>query len=280
MAGAYLSSIICISLVLMLIGLATLLLTNARSVSDYFKENLLVSVVLKPEVSDEQGADYADELSGRPYVVRAAFIDREQGTKELESLLGQDFLSVFDSSPVPVSVDLNLQAEYVSADSLEMVTDWLMQDPLVEDVQCQQGLVEALNANMHKISLVIVVFIALLLFISLILINNVVRLNVFAKRFSISTMKLVGATRSFIRKPFLQRAAVQGIASALIAIGALAGILYWLRSAMPQLLEIVRPEVIAFTGAVVLVSGLLICVVGTFFDVNKLLTMSKSELYG
>ena len=188
MAGAYLSSIICISLVLMLIGLATLLLTNARSVSDYFKENLLVSVVLKPEVSDEQGADYADELSGRPYVVRAAFIDREQGTKELESLLGQDFLSVFDSSPVPVSVDLNLQAEYVSADSLEMVTDWLMQDPLVEDVQCQQGLVEALNANMHKISLVIVVFIALLLFISLILINNVVRLNVFAKRFSISTM--------------------------------------------------------------------------------------------
>lgn len=280
MVGAYISSILSISLVLILVGVAALLLMNAKSVADYFKENLLVSVILKPEVVDEDGAEYAAELQKRPYVLTSKYVDREQGTKELESLLGEDFLAVFEDSPVPVSVELNLKAQYVAPDSLAMVTSLLLKDELVEDVKCQQGLVEALDANMHKISLILLVAIVVLLFISLILINNVVRLHVFAKRFSISTMKLVGATRSFIRRPFIKRAVLQGFAAAVLAIVVLSGLLYWLNTSLPQLFDIVQLDMFIKAGAVVMAVGILICVIGTFFDVNKLLSMSKSELYG
>lgn len=280
MVGAYVSSILSISLVLILVGTATLLLMNAKSVSDYFKENLLVSVILKSDVTEEEGARYAEELRKRPYVLSSKYIDQEQGTRELEALLGEDFLAVFEESPVPTSVELNLKAEYVAPDSLAVVTELLGEDEPVEDVKCQQGLVEALDSNMKKVSLILLIAVAALLFISLILINNVVRLHVFAKRFSISTMKLVGATHSFICRPFLKRAVLQGFMAALLAILALAGLLYWLNSALPQLLAIVQVEMFVKAGGVVLASGLVICVVGTYFYVNKLLSMSKNELYG
>lgn len=278
--GAYVSSILSISLVLTLVGISALLLLNTGTVSDYLKENLVVSVILKDDVSEEQGAEYAQELASRPYVVKSTFVDREQGTEELETMLGEDFLSVFETSPVPISIDLNIKAEYMASDSLSAIRDSLSKEKPVEDVVCQQGLIEALSSNMHTLSLVLLIGIAVLMFISLILINNVVRLHVFAKRFSISTMKLVGATRSFIRRPFIGRAALQGFAAALIAIGIIAGLLYWMNSSLPQVFAIMRPEVFAEAGAIVLGAGVLICVVGTFFDVNKLLSMSKNELYG
>lgn len=278
--GAYVSSILSISLVLTLVGISALLLLNTGTVSDYLKENLVVSVILKDDVSEEQGSEYALELADRPYVVKASFIDREQGTEELESMLGEDFLSVFETSPVPISVDLNIKAEYMASDSLNVIREAISKEKPVEEVVCQQGLIEALSSNMHTISLVLLIGIAVLLFISLILINNVVRLHVFAKRFSISTMKLVGATRSFIRRPFIGRAALQGFAAALIAIGIIAVLLYWMHSSLPQVFAIMRPRVFAEAGAIVLGAGVLICVVGTFFDVNKLLSMSKNELYG
>jgi cell division transport system permease protein len=273
------SSVISISLVLLLVGVAALLLINARAVSDYFKENMEVSVVMRPAVSDEEAVAFMEELGKEEFVNSSEFVSREQGEREMIELLGEDFMDVLDSSPIPPSISLTLRASHVSSDSLEVVRAQIMEDPLVEEVSYQEGLVDALNANFTRISAVLAIFIALLLFISYVLINNTVRLNVFARRFTIHTMKLVGATRSFIRAPFLGKAAVQGMLSAVLANAALVGLLYALKDRFGQLFEAFKPEVLIIVACIVLAAGVLICVVSTFFVVNKLVALEKDELY-
>jgi cell division transport system permease protein len=170
-------------------------------------------------------------------------------------------------------------ADYVSADSLDVVNERIMASPLVDEVVYQRSLVDALNANLSKISIVISILIALLLFISFVLINNTVRLNVFARRFTIHTMKLVGATRSFIRAPFLVQSAFQGVFAAFISIIALIGMLFIMRSEFAQLFEIFRLDLLMIVMGIVLFSGVAICLTSTWFVVNKLLSLSKDELY-
>lgn len=279
LVNAYLSSIISISLVLLLIGIAALLVVNAGSVSDYFKETLQVSVLMKPEVSEAQAEEYSGTLASLPYIKTRKVISREQGTQELKAMLGEDFLSVFESSPVPVSVELTLEAEYVSSDSLAVIIPALGKSELVDEVSCQQSLVDALNANLARISLVLGIFIILLLFISYVLINNTVRINVFNRRFTIHTMQLVGATRGFIRKPFVKGAVWQGIISGCIADGALVGIMFAIKKSFATLFEVFRMRLIVSVLAIVLVCGVVICVVSTVVVVNKLVDSSKDELY-
>ncbi|MBO5500302.1 MAG: ABC transporter permease [Bacteroidales bacterium] len=277
--NAYLSSVISISLVLLLVGVASMLLVNAKSVSDYFKENMQVSVLMKQNVSDEAALGFKDELDGERYIKSTVFVSREQGQRELAAQLGEDFLDVFETSPIPVSVDVTLDARYVSADSLEMVRTEISASPLVDEVVYQRSLVDALNANLSRISLILGVFIALLLFISFVLINNTVRLNVFARRFTIHTMKLVGATRSFIRAPFLVQSAFQGLFSAFIAIIILVGLMFLMRSSFAQLFEIFRLELLLIVIGIVIAAGLIICLASTYFVVNKLISLRKDELY-
>lgn len=277
--NAYLSSVISISLVLLLVGVASMLLVNAKSVSDYFKENMQVSVLMKQNVSDEAALGFKDELDGERYIKSTVFVSREQGQRELAAQLGEDFLDVFETSPIPVSVDATLDARYVSADSLEMVRTEISASPLVDEVVYQRSLVDALNANLSRISLILGVFIALLLFISFVLINNTVRLNVFARRFTIHTMKLVGATRSFIRAPFLVQSAFQGLFSAFIAIIILVGLMFLMRSSFAQLFEIFRLELLLIVIGIVIAAGLIICLASTYFVVNKLISLRKDELY-
>ena len=277
--NAYLSSVISISLVLLLVGVASMLLVNAKSVSDYFKENMQVSVLMKQNVSDEAALGFKDELDGERYIKSTVFVSREQGQRELAAQLGEDFLDVFETSPIPVSVDVTLDARYVSADSLEMVRTEISASPLVDEVVYQRSLVDALNANLSGISLILGVFIALLLFISFVLINNTVRLNVFARRFTIHTMKLVGATRSFIRAPFLVQSAFQGLFSAFIAIIILVGLMFLMRSSFAQLFEIFRLELLLIVIGIVIAAGLIICLASTYFVVNKLISLRKDELY-
>ena len=279
LANAYLSSVISISLVLLLVGIAALLLMNARSVSDYFKENMEVSVVMRPTVSEEDALAFMEELAEEEFVNSSEFVSKEQGELEMIELLGEDFMDILDSSPIPASISLTLHASHVSSDSLEVVKAKIMEEPLVEEVSYQKGLVDALNANFTRISAVLAVFIVLLLFISYVLINNTVRLNVFARRFTIHTMKLVGATRAFIRAPFLGRAAVQGLISALLANAALVGLLYALKDKLGQLFEAFSPGVLVIVACIVLAAGVLICVVSTFFVVNRLVALEKDELY-
>ena len=277
--GAWVSTVISISLVLLLVGVASILLLNARSVSDYFKENLQVSVLMKQDVTEEQALAYQSSLAGIPGVKATTFISREQGIEEMAQMLGRDFLDVFSTAPVPVSIDVNLEAAYVSPDSLEVVKTALSASPLVDEVVYQSSLVEALNANLQKIGLVLGVLILLLLFISFVLIGNMVRLNVFSRRFTIHTMQLVGATRGFIRAPFIGQSALQGLFAALVAILLLVGGLFILRKEFVQLFEIFRLDTLLATMGIVIVSGVLICVVSTWIVVGRLVRFDRDQLY-
>lgn len=279
LANAYLSSIISISLVLLLVGLASMLLVNAKSVSDYFKENMQVSVMMKQNVSEDAALSFKTRLDKERYIKSSLFVSKEQGRREMADLLGDDFLDVFETSPIPVSIDVTLNADYVSADSLEVVRAEIAKSPLVDEVVYQRSLVDALNANLSRISLILAVFIGLLLFISFVLINNTVRLNVFARRFTIHTMKLVGATKSFIRAPFLVQSAFQGVFAAVISIIVLVGVLFFVKSEFEQLFEVFRLELLLLVVGIVIVSGLVICVVSTYFVVGKLVSLKKDELY-
>ena len=279
LVGAWLSTVISISLVLLLVGVAVLLVVNAGSVSDYFKENMQVSVLMKQEVGEDEAMEYVSELDALPFIKSTKFVSREQGTKEMAELLGEDFLSVFETAPIPVSVDVTLRADYVSSDSLQVVTKEIRKSPLVDEVVYQQSLVDKLNTNLRKISAILAVFIALLLFISFVLINNTVRLNVFSRRFTIHTMKLVGATKSFIRAPFLVQAVFQGLFSALLATGMLIGILFFVRSEFAQLFEVFRLDLLLIVIGVVVLTGVVICTVSTALVVGHLVSLSKDELY-
>lgn len=277
--NAYLSSVISISLVLLLTGIAALLAVNARSVSRYLKENMHVSVLLKDEATDAQAQAWAASLGALPYVHNARVITREEGAEELKDMLGEDFLDVFETSPVPVSVDVTLEAEYVHPDSLALVTRGLSQSPLVDEVETQQTVVEALTSNLARISIVLGVFILLLLFISFVLINNTVRVSVFARRFTIHTMKLVGATRGFIRAPFVRAAVLQGLVSSVLAVGMLWALLEAARRSFPELASLVDLKQLLLVCGIVVVAGVLLCVVSTALVVNRLVAASKDDLY-
>lgn len=279
LANAYLSSVISISLVLLLVGVASMLLVNAKSVSDYFKENMQISIMMKQEVSEEDAEAYMKKLEKEVFIKSMDFVAKEEGRQEMAQMLGDDFLDVFEVSPIPASINLTLNAAYVSSDSLELVKGRISKSSLVDEVVYQTSLVDALNANLSRISLILAVFIGLMLFISFVLINNTVRLNVFARRFTIHTMKLVGATRSFIRAPFLVSAVFQGLFSAFIAILVLVGLLYFVRSEFAQLFEIFRLELLLLVMGIVIVSGVVICLLSTWFVVNKLVSLKKDELY-
>ena len=279
LANAYLSSIISISLVLLLVGMASMLLVNAKSVSDYFKENMKVSVMMKQTVSEESAMKFKTKLDKERYIKSSVYVSKEQGMSEMAQMLGDDVLDVFEVSPIPASIDITLNADYVSADSLEMVKQDIGKSSLVDEVIYQRSLVDALNANLSRISLILAIFISLLLFISFVLINNTVRLNVFARRFTIHTMKLVGATKSFIRAPFLIQAVFQGMFSAVVAIVVLVGMMFFVRSEFQQLFEIFRAELLLLVMGIVMAAGVIICVVSTYFVVGKLISLKKDELY-
>jgi cell division transport system permease protein len=234
---------------------------------------------MKQDVTEEQALAYQSTLADMPGVKATTFISREQGIEEMDQMLGRDFLDVFSTAPVPVSIDVNLEAAYVSPDSLAVVREALSASPLVDEVVYQTSLVEALNANLQKIGLVLGVLILLLLFISFVLIGNMVRLNVFSRRFTIHTMQLVGATRGFIRAPFIGQSALQGLFAALVAILMLVGGLFILRKEFVQLFEIFRLDTLLATMAIVIVSGVLICVVSTWIVVGRLVRFDRDQLY-
>ena len=276
LVSAWISTVISLSLVLFLVAL---LLVNARAVGNYFKENLQVSVLLKQQVTEEQALKYESTVAALPGVRTTHYVSREQGVEEMAKMLGQDFLDVFETAPVPISIDVNLEAEYVSSDSLAVMKAALAESPLVEEVVYQTSLVDALNQNLRRISLGIVIMVALLLFISFVLIANTVRLDLFSRRFTIHTMHLVGATKAYIRAPFMGRAALQGLFAALLAIILLIGGMYVLRDEFPQLFLIFSVEALLQVMAVMVGTGVIICMVSTFVMVGRLVGYDRDKLY-
>ena len=277
--NAYLSSVISISLVLLLTGVAALLAVNARGVSRYLKENMHVSVLLKDEATEAQAQAWAASLTGRPYVHSARVITREEGAEELKGMLGEDFLDVFEEVAIPLSCEVTLEPGYVSTDSLDRVGARISAFPEVESVNYPAAFVDKLNDNLGKIGLVLALLIAASLFISFVLIGNTVRINVFNRRFTIHTMKLVGATCGFIRAPFVRAAVLQGLCSSLLAVGMLWALLEAVRRSFPELVAIVDLRQLLLVCGIVVAVGVLLCVVSTALVVNRLVAASKDDLY-
>lgn len=276
---SYFSSVISISLVLFLVGMVGVLIVNARSVSNYFKENITVSAILSVEADEADASGLADKLEATGYVRGVRIITKEEGVEDMKEILGDDFMDVFEVNPIPVSLELQISADYISTDSLAVIEEALYAYPVVDDVIYQQSLVELLNANLERIGLVAGIFVLLLLFISVVLINNTVRLNVYAKRFTIHTMRLVGATKGFIARPFVGQAFFQGLISGAIADVFILGALYLIRNEFYQLFSLFDAMLLGGVMAAVMMLGILICMISTSAGVRSLISLNRSELY-
>lgn len=276
---SYVTSVVSISLVLILVAAAAILVANANNIARYFKENMTVSVILKQSTSEKEARALEKDLSKKSYVKESRYVSKEEGAKEMEALLGADFLDVFESSPIPISIDLKLDGDVITRDSLNYIKGNIQKSRFVEEVVYQETLVEALNANLHKIGLIVGAVILILLFISFALISNTVRLNIYARRFTIHTMSLVGAKRSFIARPFVKQAVLEGAASGLLASAVMFGIVAYVKSSSPLLENVIRTDLeVAVLGLTVLL-GILICVISTFIVVRRVAYISKDDLY-
>lgn len=279
LARSYLSSVISISLVLLLVGAVCFIAANARRVSDYFKENAIVSVILKEEVTEAQALEFEKQLSSFDFVKSTEFISKERGYEEMKRLLGDDFLDVFEVNPIPFSIDIHIRGEHFDLDSLAAIrTRFSAMDP-VREVTYQESLVEMLNSNLNRAGIAVAVVIALLLFISIVLIGNTVRLNVYSKRFTIHTMRMVGASRRYIRRPFMWQALIQGAAAGIIADLLLWGVLRYSERQVGDIFAIFDPQLTAIIYLLVPICGMFICSVAAYFVVNKLTYLSNDDLY-
>lgn len=276
---SYITSVVSISLVLILVAAAAIFAANAKNIARYFKENMTVSVILKQSTSEKEARQFAKELSKKEYVKESRYISKEQGAKEMEALLGADFLNVFESSPIPISVDLKLDGSVITKDSLNYIKTNIEKSRYVEEVVYQETLVEALNANLNRISIVVGVVILILLFISFALISNTVRLNIYARRFTIHTMSLVGARRSFIARPFVLQAVIEGAAAGVLAGIVMYCITAYLKSSSPLMSELIRTDVEVVVLGLTMLLGVAICVLSTLIVVRRVAYISKDDLY-
>lgn len=276
---SYITSVISISLVLTLIGSAVIFWTNAGRIASFFKENVAVTLILADGLDEPSGKAFADSLRVSGCIKKTDYISAERGARELEDLLGKDFLSVFETTPIPSSVEVYLNGDSLSTEYLSSFSARMEEDSRVGEVVYQKSLVEALNANLRKITLVLTVVIAILLAISFALINNTVRLNIFARRFTIHTMKMVGAGNSFIRRPFVRQALLQGLVSGLLAASVIAFGVWYVSTESPLLFSLFDIKVVATALCGTVLLGMAICSISAFFVAGRIACSSKDELY-
>lgn len=280
LAGSYLSSVLSISLVLLLVGAAAFLAFNASAVGAYFREHIHVTVILKKDTPARQAVAYQRQIENEKFVKSTHYVSVQEGEMELREMLGEDFLDVFETSPVPSSVEVTVHAEYMNEDSLLVVHKRLSDSPIVEEVDCRAPLVESIGSSMRKAGLVLLPVLLLLGFISAVLIANTVRLNLYANRFTIHTMQLVGASRSFIARPYVRRSVVQGLIGALIALGLLALGVFLVWKSHPDIYEIFSVTAFAGTAVTVIACGVLLCRISSRAVVGKIVRLDNDELYG
>ncbi|MDR2801837.1 MAG: ABC transporter permease [Prevotellaceae bacterium] len=277
--SSYVSAVISISLVLFLLGSAGILLLNAHRLSIFFKENLSLSVILDEHTNEADAAWVRKQLDAAPFVRQTKYISKEQAAEEMKQLLGADFMAAFNYNPLPVSIEAKLTAAYADADSVASIEKQLQAIPHIREVSYQRSLIDLINQNINKIGLVMLVFVTLLLFISMVLINNTIRLSIHARRFLINTMSLVGATRAFIRRPFLLRSLLQGVIAGIIAVLLITGVVYVLQNEFGELLGFVDARVVGVLFAAILLLGMLMSWVSTYFSVTRFLRINNDDLY-
>ena len=267
------------SMVLILLGMVIFSVLLGRNLSSYMKQNLVVTMMLEQDMTEPEAKLICKRLQARPYVNNLQYVSKEQALREGIKELGTDPTEFAGVNPFLSSVDITLKADYANNDSLAWISKELKALPKVGEVSYQKDLIEQVNASLAKISMVLLVLAALLTFISFSLINNTVRLGIYARRFSIHTMKLVGASWGFIRKPFVSSTVLVGVIAAVLADAFLAGCVYLLYLNEPGILSVVSWEDLAITGASVFFFGIVITAICALVSVNKFLRMKASELY-
>lgn len=276
---SFVSTIISISLVLFLMGLLGLIVINAKKISEHVKENIGLSLYLNEEVNDAQLKKLQELIASKPYTNRIEYIDKDQAAEMLKKDLGEDFVDFLGYNPLSASIDVYLNADYAEEENIETIATELKRLRNVKEVIYQKDLLAEVNANIRKIGIVILGFSILLLVVVVALINNTIRLAIYSKRFLIKTMQLVGATSSFIRRPFVGRGILNGIISGVIASLLLLGVIFSIRQNLPEFLELQNFNIYLILFSSVIVLGILISWISTSLAVRKFLRIQSGDLY-
>jgi cell division transport system permease protein len=262
-----------------MLGVLGLIVLHAQKLSNHVKENIGIRVIMKDDSREAAILQLQKYLDATSYTKSTEYITKEKAAEELKAELGEDFIDFLGFNPLPSSIDLRLNAEYANIESIGAIEKELLENKNVKEIYYQKSLVQAINQNVQKIGILLLGFSLLLLVIAIALINNTIRLSVYSKRFIIKSMLLVGATQSFIRRPFLIKGVVQGIYSAIIALILIGFILYFAQLELPELIDFQDTNLFIILIALVVVSGIMITWLSTYAALRKFLNMKTDDLY-
>ncbi len=276
---SYVTLVVSVSLVLFLLGILGMVLINARQLSDYFRESLSFTIMIKEDAREADIKMLQKEFDAKPYVKKTEYVSKDEAAVKLRDELGEDFLDFLGYNPLMPTIDVYLQAEYTHPDSVIKLEKAITEYPVVDEVYYQESILNLINDNIRKISAFLLIISLLLFLISLTIINNTIRLSIYSKRFLINTMQLIGANRSFIRKPFVVRSLFFGFLAALIAIGLLMGLMYLIEKEFFTLFTYENINLFLLLCLVLALAGVLISGISAFFAVNRYLGMHEDKLY-
>ena len=275
----FITSSISTTLVLLLLGMVVFFVLSANNLSTYVRENIGISVLVSDDMKEPEALKFQKTLNEKSYVKESVYISKEQALKEQTEAMGTDPAEFLGYNPFTASIEIKLNAQYANSDSIAWIEKEILTNKKVMEVSYPQNLINSVNRNIQKVSIFLLGLAALLTLISFALINNTIRLAIYSKRFLIHTMKLVGASWSFIRRPFLVRNVWIGVLAGTMADAVLLGMAYMLVKYEPQLIEIITPNTLLIVMASVLVFGLAITFLCAYISINKYLRMKASALY-
>lgn len=275
--GAHVTTVLSIATVLFLLSLQGLMLGYAHKISDYVKENIGFTLMIKDYTREQDILDMKGIIDKSPFVKSSRYISKEEAAKELQEDLGQDFVEFLGYNPLLPSIEIHLKAEFANQDSISKFEEELTRYHLVKEMYYQPDLIRLVNDNVSKISFWLSMVSLFILIVAIYLISNTIRLLIYSKRFNINTMQLVGATPAFIRKPFLKKSLFQGIAGALIAIFLACALLFYLNGKIPEIINARDCGMIVAIFAIVLLVGISFTMISAWISVNKYLKMRNSD---
>ena len=277
--NAKITSVVSVTLVLLLLGLTVLTFFVGKGITSFVKENMSFSVMLTEDVTDLQITDLRKRLDAMPFVKSSLFISKEKAKEQLIEDLGEDPEELLGYNPATDCIDIYLHSNYANSDSLTFVSKMIKAETNVDDLLYRQEALDLVNNNLSKIGAILLVISSILLFISFTLIRNTIRLSIYSKRFIINTMRLVGATNGFIRRPFIVRNIVDGIFAGLLANVLIMGLLYYVGEQYADLRSILQTHDLIYVFATVIILGVIITYLSTVFAVNHYLKMKANHLY-
>ncbi|MBR4160319.1 MAG: permease-like cell division protein FtsX [Bacteroidaceae bacterium] len=275
----FLTSTISTTMVLLLLGALVLFVLTAREIRNYVHQNLTVTIVMADGTTPTAARDIEHQIARKTYIHHVNYISSEQALQEQVKAMGIDPRDLLDKNPFSISMELKLEAPYVCADSLQWIVEDLRQEKAIIDVIYQKELVDSLNRNLNTITIILLAITIVLSVISISLINNTVHMSVYSRRFIINNMKLIGARRSFIRRPFMLRSLGIGLISTIIADGILVGLLHWATQFDQALLQFIPQQNVLIMAASVLGFALIITLVCTYISVTRFIAMGETDLY-